>query len=71
MCWETQRSQIWLEYRLHERERERISVVLGSYTKQGEGKSKAVGLWLVGALGASPRLKGRVDRPLAEIKLQR
>ena len=39
--------------------------------KLGEGKSKAVGLWLVGALGASPRLKGRVDRPLAEIKLQR
>lgn len=52
------------------RERERISVALGSYTEQGEGKSKVAGLWLVGALGASPRLKGRVGRPLAEIKLQ-
>ena len=52
------------------RERERISVALGSCTEQGEGKSQAAGLWRVGASGASPRLKGRVDRPLAEIKLQ-
>ena len=58
-----------MEYRLHERKRENFSGAWKLHRARGGKKQSG---WAVagGALGASPRLKGRVGRPLAEIKLQ-
>lgn len=57
-----------------QRMHERISVMLESYTEQGEGRRKAaqlpLELCLAGALQGQATLKGRVDRLLAGIKLQ-
>lgn len=39
---------------MRDRERRENFSALGSYTEPGEGKSKAAGLWLVGASGQVP-----------------
>lgn len=54
------------------RDRERRENFSGAWKPHRAGGGKKQGGWAVagGGLRASSRLKGRVDRPLAEIKLQ-